>query len=354
VKEYSIAVLGGDGIGPEVVKEGIKVLREISSLNGLRIRINDYPFGADYYLKTKELFPESALGEMREMDAILLGAVGDPRFETGFLERGIVGKLRYDLDLYINLRPINLYSENLCPLKDKLPKDIDIVVVRENTEDVYFGGAIFFKKNTEDEIAFQSAIYTYKGTKRCIKYAFELASGRKRKKILLVDKANAIQAHSLWRRVFAEVSKEYPDVEASTAFVDTACMWMVKKPSSLDVIVTTNMFGDIITDLGAALQGGLGIAAGGNIHPGRVSMFEPIHGSAPKYKGQNKANPLATICAVKMMLDYLGENKAASKLDEAICSSISSGRIKSVDANSGISTTEVGDIVVSELRKKSK
>ena len=247
VREFDIAVIAGDGIGPEVVAEGLKILKTLSDIYGFTVNLKDYPFGADHYLKTREILPDSALREMKDMDAILLGAIGDPRIETGVLERGIVLKLRLDLDLYVNLRsvnvalrkaldlyvnlrPIKLYSEHICPLKDRKPADIDIIVVRENTEDVYTGGATFFKKGTPSEVAFQGAIYTRKGTERIIRYAFELAKNRKRKKLTLCDKANAIQAHDLWRRTFEEVAREYPDIQKDSAYVDAMCMWLVKNP----------------------------------------------------------------------------------------------------------------------------
>jgi 3-isopropylmalate dehydrogenase len=348
---YKIAVIPGDGIGPEVTSEAVKVLKTLAEVHGFKLDIKEYPFGAEYYLATREIIPESAFKEIKQMNAILLGAIGDPRLEMGFLERAIVGRLRFDLDLYINLRPIKLYAEHLCPLKDKTPQDIDIIVVRENTEDVYRGGAVYFKKGLADEVVFQGAIYTRKGTERVIRYAFELARKR-RKKLTLCDKANAIQGHELWRRLFEEISKQYPDVQTDANFVDALCMWMVKNPESFDVIVTTNMFGDIITDLGAAIQGGMGIAAGGNIHPGQVSMFEPIHGSAPRHKGKKTANPLAAICAGGMMCEHLGERQAAGHLETSIRDLLVSKRIPSLTTG-GLPTDTIGNMVVDELLKKS-
>ncbi len=343
---YKIGVLGGDGIGPEVIREGLRVLRAAAQVFGFRFETVEYPYGADHAIATgaKEILPASALDEMRALDAIYLGAIGDPRFETGVLERAIVGAIRFGLDLYINLRPIKLYAEPLCPLKGKQPQDLDLVVVRENTEDAYtlIGG--FLKKGTPDEVAQQVMIYTRRGVDRCLRYAFELARRRPRKKLTLVDKANAIPAHDLWRRAFEEMGREYPDVAREVNFVDACCMWMVKNPESFDVIVTTNLFGDIITDLGAMLQGGLGVAAGGNIHPGRVSMFEPIHGSAPKYKGQDKANPIAAILAGAMMLEHLGEAAAAARIEEVVADLLQSGRIPSLQAGA-MRTSEIGALV---------
>jgi 3-isopropylmalate dehydrogenase len=347
---YRFGVLGGDGIGPEVVREGLRVLRAAADLFGFRFETIDFPYGAEHALASgsKEILPASALDEMRRLDAIFLGAIGDPRFETGVLERAIVGAIRFGLDLYINLRPIKLYAEHLCPIKGKGPSDLDIVVVRENTEDAYtlIGG--FLKKGTPDEVAEQTMIYTRKGVDRCLRYAFEIARRRKKKKLTLVDKANAIPAHDLWRRAFEEMGREYPEVAREVNFVDACCMWMVKNPESFDTIVTTNLFGDIITDLGAMLQGGLGVAAGGNIHPGRVSMFEPIHGSAPKYKGQDKANPIAAILAGAMMLEHVGESAAAARIEAVVADLLSSGKIPSLQAGA-MRTSEIGALVADSL-----
>ncbi|MFC1705698.1 3-isopropylmalate dehydrogenase [Planctomycetota bacterium] len=349
---YRIGVLGGDGIGPEVVREGLKTLSVAAEVFGFRFETVDYPYGADHTLATgeKEILPTSAVDEMRQLDAVLLGAIGDPRFETGVLERAIVGRIRWDLDLYVNLRPIKLYADHLCPLKNKKTSDLDLVVVRENTEDAYtlIGG--FLKKGTVDEVAQQTMIYTRRGVDRCLSYAFEAAAKRKRKRLTLVDKANAVPAHDLWRRAFAEMGAEHPDIERDMNFVDACCMWLVKNPEFYDTIVTTNLFGDIITDLGAMLQGGLGVAAGGNIHPGKVSMFEPIHGSAPKYKDQNKANPIATILATGMLLEHVGEAEAAVSIENAVAELLRSKRIPSLSAGA-LPTNEVGDLVAAGLRE---
>lgn len=350
--EYNIAVLAGDGIGPEVVREGLKVLNAVAAEHGFSVKLTEYPHGAEHFLKTGELFPSSALEEIRGHHAVLLGAIGDPRIEVGKLEYAIVAGLRFGLDLFVNLRPVVLYTEALTPLKGRTPKDIDFVVIRENTEDVYTGIHGFFKKGTPDEIASQQMLFTRKGTERVIRYAYELARKRnKGKKLLMVDKANAIRAQDLWTRTFAEVGAEYPDIAQEHAYVDATCMYMVKAPDTFDTVVTTNMFGDIITDLGAEITGGLGIAASGNIHPGQVSMFEPIHGSAPKYAGQGVASPVATVLAVQMMLEYLGETAASARVDAAVRACLSDGRIPSVDTRSGLSTTQVGDILVDAVRK---
>jgi 3-isopropylmalate dehydrogenase len=351
-KTYDVAVIPGDGIGPEVVREGMRVLERVAAIEGFRVKATTYPFGADHYLATGEVFPDGAFEEVKQHDAILLGAIGDPRVPVGHLEFGIIARMRFGLDLYVNLRPVKLYAEHLCPLKGKGPDDVDFVVVRENTEDAYAGSFGHFKKDTPDEIATQQIVFTRKGTERIIRYAFELARRRnRRKKLLLVDKANAIRAMSLWTRTFEAVGAEYPDIERDHAYVDAACMWCVKNPEWFDTVVTSNMFGDILTDLAAMLQGGMGVAASGNIHPGRVSLFEPIHGSAPKYAKQNKANPIATIMAVQMMLDFLGEARGAARVEEAVAGLLRSKRIPSVGSDSGLGTDAIGSLVLGELEK---
>jgi 3-isopropylmalate dehydrogenase len=347
---YKIAILPGDGIGPEVVNEGLKVIKAAAEKTGFNYEAIPYDFGGERYLaKGGDPLPDSAISEFKEMDAIYLGAVGHPDVPPGVLEHGILLKLRFSLDLYINLRPIKLYPGVWTPIKDKGPEDIDFIVVRENTEDLYVNMGGFFKKGTPDEVAIQQSVNTRKGVERCIRFAYELTKQKGRKKLTLCDKANVLTyAHDLWRRVFNEVGNEYPDVQKDYAFVDATTMWMIKNPEWFDVIVTCNMFGDIITDLGAMIQGGMGVAASGNINPESVSMFEPIHGSAPKYKGTNSANPLAAICAAGMMLDYLGEKKAAELIDNAVTNALSSGKIKDLSAGKmGMTTSEVGDFVAS-------
>jgi 3-isopropylmalate dehydrogenase len=347
-KTHNFGVVGGDGIGPEVCAEGVKALRAAAQRYGFGAEVTSYPFGADHYTRTKELIPDSAFAEIATLDGVLLGAIGDPRFEPGFLEFGIVGRLRFDLDLYVNLRPVKLYAEHLCPLKGKTTADLDILVCRENTEDAYRTKPVFEQQGTPQESVTQNLWYTRKGVERIVRFAYARARER-RSKLTLVDKANAVRAHDLWRRVFAEVGREFPDVKQDFAYVDACCMWMVKNPEAFDTIVTTNMFGDIITDLGAVLQGGLGIAAGGNIHPGQVSVFEPIHGSAPAYKGQRKANPLATVLAMGMLLEHVGEREAARGVEAAVVRLLNSGRIPSVGTDSGLATDAIGDMVAAEI-----
>jgi len=358
---YRIAVIPGDGTGPEVVREGLKVFDAAAKSLGFKYETVTYDFGGDRYLRTGETLPPGALDELRQFDVIYLGAIGHPDVPPGPLEVGILLAIRFGLDQYINLRPVKLYAEHLCPIKGKRPEDVDFVVVRENTEDAYAGLGGVLKKGTPDEVAIAEMIYTRKGVERIIRYAFQQALERDRlrresgdasrpPKVTLVDKANAVRAHDLWTRAFAEVGEaEFPKVERDHAYVDACCMWMVKNPEWFDVIVTTNLFGDILTDLGAIIQGGMGIAASGNIHPAEAGMFEPIHGSAPKYAGQNVASPLGAIAAVGMMLDFLGESRAAERVEGAIADLLRSGRIPSVDARSGLQTNEIGDMVVREV-----
>jgi 3-isopropylmalate dehydrogenase len=351
-RSYDIAVIPGDGIGPEVTREGMRVLERVAALEGFSARTTTYPFGAEHYLRTKEVFPEAAFSEVKGQHAILLGAVGDPRIEVGLLEFGIIAKLRFELDLFANLRPVKLYAEHLCPLKDKRPEHVDFVVVRENTEDAYAGMRGFFKKGTPDEVATQEIIFTRKGVERVIRYAFELCRARGRaKKLTLIDKANAVRAMDLWTRTFAEVGAEYPDVTREHQYIDAACMYVVREPENYDTVVTSNMFGDIFTDLAAMIQGGLGVAASGNLHPGRVSLFEPIHGSAPAFAGKGVACPIAAIMAVQMMLDYLGEPRGAARIEQAVAGLLASKRIPSLGMDSGISTSQVGDLVLAELER---
>jgi 3-isopropylmalate dehydrogenase len=352
-KRYRIAALPGDGIGPEVTREAEETLKAVASDRGFTLEWTRYPFGADHFLKTRETFPDSALAEMRGHDAILLGAIGDPRIPVGLLERAIISGIRFGLDLYVNLRPIKLFAVDLCPIKGKTPDDVDLVVVRENTEDVYAGIGGFLKKGTPDEVAVQEMIFTRKGVERVVRYAFDLARRRARaRKLTLVDKANAVGAMDLWTRAFEEVGREYPDVGKDHAYIDAACMWMVKNPESFDTVVVSNMFGDILTDLGAAVQGGMGIAASGNIHPGRVSMFEPIHGSAPKHAGKNVVSPVGAILAGAMLLDHLGEREGAADIERAVAGLFSSGRLRSAGTDSGVGTREQGVWVREGLRHR--
>ena len=345
---YKIAVIPGDGTGPEVVQEGLKVLEAVSKLTKFKYEAEKFDFGGERYKRTGEVLPDSAVDEMRKKDAIFLGAIGHPDVQPGILEKGILLKLRFALDQYINLRPVKLYPGVDTPLKDKGPEHIDFVVVRENTEGLYAGAGGVLKEGTPDEIAIQESINTRKGVERCLRYAFELTRKRNKKKMLtLCGKTNVLTyAFHLWERVFHEIGeKSYPDIKREYAHVDATCMWMVKNPEWFDVIVTDNMFGDIITDLGAMIQGGMGIAAGGNINPEGVSMFEPIGGSAPKYTGKNVINPLAAISALGMMLDVLGESKAAEMVEKSVMK-VTGTKLKSLSAGKmGYSTSEVGNLV---------
>jgi 3-isopropylmalate dehydrogenase len=352
-KTYRVAVLPGDGIGPEVTKEAVDTLKLAAEMRGFTVEWTPYPFGAEHYLSTKESFPDSALQEMKGHDAILLGAIGDPRLPVGMLERAIISGIRFGLDLYVNLRPIRLFHADLCPIKGKGPEDVDLIVVRENTEDVYAGIGGFLKKGTPDEVAVQEMMFTRKGVERVIRYAFDLCRRRaKTKKLTLVDKANAVGAMDIWTRTFEEVGREYADIGRDHAYIDAACMWMVKNPEFFDTVVVSNMFGDILTDLGAAIQGGMGVAASGNIRPGQVSMFEPIHGSAPKHAGRNVASPIGAILAAQMLLDHVGEAEAGEIVYESVRSLFTSGRLRSTGTDSGIGTKEQGSWVREEMRRR--
>lgn len=344
---YKLAVIPGDGIGPEIIREGIKVLEAVSRKRGFKYEALYYELGGEHYLKTGEVLPNPILEKLKQSDAIYMGAVGHPEVTPGILEKGLLLRIRFELDQYINLRPVRLYPGIECPIKNKGPEDVDFVIVRENTEGLYAGSGGIFKKGMPQEVAIQESINTRFGVERCIRYAFEFTRKRNKKKTLLFcGKTNVLTyAHDLWWRVFQEVAKEYPDITPEYGHVDATCMWMVKNPERFDVIVTDNMFGDIITDLGAMIQGGMGIAAGGNINPGGVSMFEPIGGSAPKYAGKNVINPLAAICACAMMLEHLGEKEAALDVEEAVKKVVST-RLKSMEAGKmGYTTQEVGDMV---------
>ena len=350
-KSYKIAVIPGDGTGPEVVREGLKVLEAVSKKTGFEYEAVNFKFDGERYLKTGKTLEDKDIEELKKFNAIFLGAIGHPDVKPGILETGILLKLRFSLDQYINLRPVRLYNPAFCPLKDKKAEDVDFVVVRENSEGLYKGMGEFQKKGTKDEVAIQISYNTRKGVERCIRYAFDFCRKRnRRKKLTLCGKTNVLTfAWDLWERTFNEVAKEYPDITTDYAHVDATTMWFVKNPEWFDVIVTDNMFGDIITDLGAMVQGGMGIAAGGNINPQGVSMFEPIGGSAPKYTGKNVINPLAAICAVSMLLVEIGEEKAGKMVEDAVIK-ITQTKLKSLAAGKmGYSTTEVGDLVVKNL-----
>lgn len=362
---YRVPVIPGDGIGPEIIAEGKKVLEAAADRHGFSLEWIEYPLGAEHYLKTGELVSEETLKELSQYRAIYLGAIGDPRVSPGVLEKGILLSMRFYLDQYVNLRPVKLLSGVWTPLKEKTPKDIDFVVVRENTEDFYIGigsrarrgrshadfevkralYSIRFGLDIEsesEEIGYQIGEVSLEGCRRVIRYAFDLARGRRRQ-VSSVDKANVLSdIYGFWREVFLDVAKGYPDVKHDFNFVDAITMWFVKNPEWFDVVVAPNMFGDIITDLGAMIQGGLGLAPGANLNPGGTSMFEPIHGSAPKYRGMNKVNPIATIWAGAMLLEHLGEREAASDVVRAIEQNLYEGRIKTYDLGGSSTTSEVG------------
>jgi 3-isopropylmalate dehydrogenase len=350
-RSYKIAVLPGDGTGPEVVREGLKSLEAAQAKFGFRLDLEHYDLGGDRYLTTGEILPDSALDELRGFDAIFLGAIGHPEVSPGILEKGLLLRLRFELDQYINLRPVKLYPNVDCPLKDKGPEDIDFVVVRENTEGLYSGMGGFQYKGTPHETSTQVHMTTRFGAERAIRFAFDLTRKRaKMNQLHLVAKTNVLTyVHDTWWRAFNEVGEaDYPDIRREYAHVDATCMWFVKNPEWFDVIVVENMMGDIITDLGAMIQGGMGIAAGGNLNPDGVSMFEPIGGSAPKYTGQDVICPLAAIAAGQMMLEQLGEEEAGAAIENAIIAALATGKIKSLSAGRmGMSTGEVGDFVAS-------
>ena len=372
---YKVPVIGGDGIGPEVITEGKKVLDAASNELGFNIEWIEYPFGADHYISTGELLPEWGLRELAKYKAIYLGAVGDPRCSPGILEKGILLALRFHFDQYVNLRPVQLMEGVPTPLRDKTFRDIDFYVVRENTEDMYIGLGGRAKRgrthqelslarslynvkfgldvdSDHDEIAYQLMVVSREGVKRVVRYAFELARKTGRTRLTSVDKANVLtHVYGFWRQIFEEIKKDYPEIETEFSYVDAITMWLVKNPEWYEVLVTPNMFGDIITDLGAMIQGGMGVAAGANLNPEGTSMFEPIHGSAPKYKNLKRANPLATILAGALMLETLGEEKAARLVDSAVRAVLKEGRVMTADLGGSSSTNEVGDAVASKVRE---
>ena len=367
-KNYKIAVIPGDGTGPEVVAEAVKVLDAAGEKFGFTSEKTYFNWGGEHYLTTGEILPDDAADQLRKFDAVLLGAIGDPRVKPGLLEKGILLRLRFELDQYINLRPIKLYPGVETPIANKGPEDINYVVVRENTGGIYTGIGGSAQTGTKDEVATQAMVYTYKQVERCLRFAFETARKRhskanpwkglsaediaagKTSQLTLCGKTNVLtHVFGLWERVLKEMAPEYPEVKTAYSHVDAITMWMVKNPEWFDVIVTCNIFGDIITDLGAMTQGGMGIAAGGNINPDGVSMFEPIGGSAPKYTGMGVINPLAAVGAAGMMLDFLGEKEASAAIDRSIAF-ITGNKMKSQAAGKmGYSTSEVGDLVVENL-----
>jgi len=372
---YRIAVIPGDGIGPEVIREGVKALQTLADcMPNLKFDFVYFPYGSDHYLKTGETISEDGLKELSKFDAIYLGALGDPRIQPGVLEQGVLLKIRFYFEQFVNLRPIKLYPGVQCPIVGKGPEHVNFYVVRENTEDFYvgIGGRAGGSRRIEhelrrsiysvkfgldldvegDEIAYQIGVISRKGAERVIRYAFELARKKGKRRVTSVDKANVLtHVYSLWREVFESVAREYPEIEIEHSFVDAAAMWFVKNPEWYQVVVTPNMFGDILTDLGAMLQGGLGLAPGGNINPEGVSMFEPIHGSAPKYAGKNVANPIATILAGHLMLEHLGETEAAEILEKAVAEVLREGKVRTRDLGGSSSTSEVGDAIAEKIRE---
>jgi 3-isopropylmalate dehydrogenase len=348
VKTFRIGVIGGDGIGPEVTAAALGVLDACERRFGFKTERTTFPWSGAHYLATGERLTLEKMAPIREMDAVLMGAIGHPDAPRGMIERDVIIGLRKGLDLYVNLRPVDLYDDRLSPLRGKGAKEIRMTVIRENTEDAYTQEGQRTGVGTPQEVASVLMRFTRPGVERIIRYAFELARKNGQKHVTLVDKANAIPIQEIWRDVFEEVGKEFTDVRRDAMYVDAAAMWMVQKPEQFDVIVTTNLFGDILSDLGAALAGGLGTASSGNINPGKVSVFEPIHGSAPKYAGKGVASPIAAIGALALLLDHLGEHEAAKAVDAAIRSGLQSGRIKGVEA--GIQpTNEVAELIASAV-----
>lgn len=375
--QYKVPVLPGDGVGPEIIAEGQKVIDAAGEKYGFDVDWIEYPHGADHYLETGELLSEDTLKELSNYRSIYLGSIGDPRVAPGVLEKGILLKARFYFDQYINLRPVKLLDGVWTPLKNKNPEDIDFAVVRENTEDFYIGIGGRAKKGISEEelevvrsmystrfgldietdseeIAYQIGMISKEGTRRVIKYAFDLAMERNMDKhVASVDKANVLSdIYGFWREQFNDIAENYPDIDTDFNYVDAITMWFVKNPEWYDVVVTPNMFGDIITDLGAMIQGGLGLAPGGNINPDGTSMFEPIHGSAPKYKGQNKVNPIATIWAGSMLVDQLGETGASKDILSAIEKSIAENKIKTYDMGGSSKTSEVGDNIARIIKEE--
>jgi 3-isopropylmalate dehydrogenase len=346
-----IAVIPGDGIGQDVTAEAVKIIRAAGDVFGRTFTLEMLPWGADYFLETGISMPPNGYAMLRdEFDAIFIGALGDPRVPDMRHARDILLGTRFELDLYVNHRPVRLFHERLCPLKGRGPADVDFVVFRENTEGLYVSIGGRFKAGTEDEIAIQEEVNTFKGVQRIVRHAFEFARKNGRKKVVMADKSNAMtQGHALWQRVFTELAPLYPDVAASHFYIDALAMQMIKDPSQFDVIVTNNLFGDIITDLGAQLQGGLGMAASGNLHPGRTSMFEPVHGSAPKYAGKNVANPMGAILSAALMLQYLGLAREAAAIEAAVQQAVETMN-GTAEIGGKLGTKETGDYIASAIR----
>jgi 3-isopropylmalate dehydrogenase len=347
-----VAVIAGDGIGKDVTAEAVKVLQSVSTVFGRRIDLEHLPWSADHYLKTGETLPANGYQTLREFDAIFVGALGDPRVADNRHARDILLGTRFELDLYVNYRPVRLLDDRLSPLKDRGRKDINFVVFRENTEGVYVSIGGRFKAGTDDEVAIQEEINTYKGVHRIIKHAFEFANANGLTKVCMADKSNAMQqGHALWQRVFKELSASYPAVTATHQYIDALAMFLVKDPGQYQVIVTNNLFGDIVTDIGGALQGGLGMAASGNIHPGKTSLFEPVHGSAPPLAGKNVANPIGAILSTALMLETLGANDESKAVEAAVEAAIAAGQT-TTDIGGTLGTAAVGDFVAKKIENR--
>ena len=340
-----IALIPGDGIGPEVIAEAVTVLNAIGG-----VELHELPWSADHYLNTGETIPPDGYSILRGFDAILLGALGDPRVPDNRHARDILLGTRFELDLYVNYRPIRLLDDRLCPLKGRTRADVDLVVFRENTEGVYVGIGGRFKPGTDEEVAVQEEINTFKGVDRIIRYAFEYARARGRQTVCMADKSNAMpQGHALWQRVFTSIRAEYPDIQARHMYIDALAMFLVQDPRQFDVIVTNNLFGDIITDIGGALQGGLGMAASGNLHPGRTSMFEPVHGSAPPLAGKNVANPIGAILSAALMLETLGRGEDARRIETAVEAAVHDGDVTR-DVGGTLGTREAGEAILRRIQ----
>ncbi|HTM34423.1 MAG TPA: isocitrate/isopropylmalate dehydrogenase family protein [Vicinamibacterales bacterium] len=345
----NIAVIAGDGIGKDVTAEAVKVLGRVEELLGLPIALEHLPWSADHYLKTGETMPANGYDLLRSFDAVFVGALGDPRVADNRHARDILLGTRFELDLYVNYRPVRLLADRLCPLKDCGRADVNFVVFRENTEGVYVSVGGRFKPGTEDEVAIQEEINTYKGVHRIIRHAFEYAQAHGLTKVCMADKSNAMQqGHALWQRVFRAVAADYPSISATHQYIDALAMFLVKDPGQYQVIVTNNLFGDIITDIGGALQGGLGMAASGNIHPGRTSLFEPVHGSAPPLAGKNVANPIGAILSSALMLETLGHVDAARAIERAVIAAVDAGQTTG-DIGGALGTREVGDWITARI-----
>lgn len=351
IHELRIAVVPGDGIGVEVIREACAVLEAVAAASGRGMALTRFDWSADAYLRTGVSLPKDALLMLGEnFDAILLGAMGDPRVPDNKHAADILLGMRFGLDLYVNHRPVRLLDPRLCPLKDTEPEDVDFVVFRENTEGLYVMMGGNFKKGTPDEVATDIDLNTRKGVERIIRHAFEFARERSRKRVVMSDKSNVlIHAHDLWQRVFGEVKAEYRDVTASHMYVDNLCLQLVRDPKQFDVIVTSNMFGDIVTDIAAGLQGGLGMAASGNIHPGKISLFEPVHGSSPPIAGKNIANPIGAISTAALMLDHLGWKEEAARIDAAIRETVTAGET-TIDVGGSLGTRECAAAIVGRLK----